>query len=157
MTVSLADPKVVYGAYGVLQMSRDAGKSWSEVGPLPDNLIDMAASANDAKTIYAATEMGLAVSKDEGRTWETILDGAPVSFVEVTGDGTAYAFVLGRGFVRFREDQPTPDTVSNDWGNRIPLHLAVDPTNAKRMFVATHKGDILVSADGGIKWTVLGG
>lgn len=157
MTVSLADPKVVYGAYGVLQMSRDAGKSWSEVGPLPDNLIDMAASANDAKTIYAATENGLVISKDEGRTWETILDGAPVSFVEVTGDGTAYAFMLGRGLVRFREDQPKPETVSNDWGNRIPLHLAVDPVNAKRMFVATHKGDILVSADGGIKWTLLGG
>ncbi len=157
MTVSLADPKVIYGAYGVLQMTRDAGKTWSEVGPLPANLIDIAASAKDLKTLYAATEGGLSVSKDEGRTWKAILDGAPVSFVEVTGDGTAYAFMLGRGFVRFHEDQPEPETVSNDWGNRIPLHLAVDPANAKRMFVATHKGDILVSADGGIKWTVLGG
>jgi photosystem II stability/assembly factor-like uncharacterized protein len=157
MTVSLADPKIVYGAYGVLQMSRDAGKTWSEVGPLPDKLIDIAASAKDSKTLYAATESGLSVSKDEGRTWKAILDGAPVSFVEVTGDGTAYAFVVGRGFVRFREDQPKPETVSNDWGNRIPLHLAVDPANAKRMFVATHKSDILVSTDGGIKWTVLGG
>ena len=157
MTISLADPKVVYGAYGVLQMSRDAGKSWSKVGPLPDNLIDIAASAKDPKALYAATESGLSVSKDEGRTWKAIRDGAPVSFVEVTGDGTAYAFILGRGFVRFHEDQPTPETVSNDWGNRIPLHLAVDPENVKRMFVATHKSDILVSTDGGIKWTVLGG
>jgi len=157
MTVSLADPKVVYGAYGVLQMSRDAGKSWSVVGPLPDRLIDIAASAKDSKTIYAATESGLSVSKDEGRTWVTILDGAPVSLVEVTADGTVYVFVLGRGLARFREDQPKPETVSNDWGNRIPLHLAVDPANAKRMFVATHKSDILVSTDGGIKWTVLGG
>jgi photosystem II stability/assembly factor-like uncharacterized protein len=157
MTVSLADPKVVYGAYGVLQMSRDAGKTWFEAGPLPDNLIDMAASASDAKTIYAATENGLVISKDEGRTWNTMIDGAPVSFVEVTADGTAYAFVLGRGFLRFREHDPKPETVSNDWGNRIPLHLAVDPTDAKRMFVATHKGDILVSSDGGIKWTALGG
>lgn len=157
MTISLADPKVVYGAYGVLQMSRDAGKSWSKVGPLPDNLIDMAASASDARTIYAATEHGLVISKDEGGTWNTMVDGAPVSFVEVTADGTAYAFMLGLGFVRFHEDQPKPETVSNDWGNRVPLHLAVDPANAKRMFVATHKGDILVSTDGGIKWTVLGG
>jgi photosystem II stability/assembly factor-like uncharacterized protein len=157
MTVSLVDPEIVYGAYGVLQMSRDAGKTWSEAGPLPDNLIDIAASAKDSKTLYAATESGLSVSTDEGRTWKAILDGFPVSFVEVTGDGTAYAFILGRGFMRFHEDQPKLDTVSNDWGNRIPLHLAVDPANSKRMFVATHKGDILVSTDGGIKWTVLGG
>lgn len=157
MTVSLADPKIVYGAYGVLQMSRDAGKTWSEVGPLPDNLIDIAASAKDSKTLYAATESGLSVSNDVGRNWKTVLNGAPVSLVEVTGDGTVYAFVLGRGFVRFREDQPKPETLSNDWGNRIPLHLAVDPTNAKRMFVATHKSDILVSTDGGIRWAVLGG
>jgi photosystem II stability/assembly factor-like uncharacterized protein len=44
MTVSAADPAVVYGAFGGLQVSRDGGKTWSEAGQLPEGLIDLAAS-----------------------------------------------------------------------------------------------------------------
>jgi len=74
MTVSPADPTVVYGAFGSLQVSRDGGKTWSIAGPLPDRLIDLAASARDADTLYAATESGLLVSKDAGGTWAAAVE-----------------------------------------------------------------------------------
>ena len=67
MTVSLADPGTIYGAYGNLQVSRDAGKTWAEVGPAPEKLIDLAASARDADTLYAATELGLFVTATPAR------------------------------------------------------------------------------------------
>lgn len=156
MTVSSADPQVLYGAYGALQVSRDAGKTWSVVGPLPEKLIDLAASAKDADTIYAATEGGLSVSRDGGQTWETIVDGAPVSLVEVTADGTVYAFVVGRGLVRSAEAALNFAPLSSGLSDRILLHLAVDPTDKDRIFVASHQSDILASTDGGANWTELG-
>lgn len=51
MTLSAADPNVIFGAYGTLQASRDGGKTWSVVGPLPDKLIDLAASAKNTDTL----------------------------------------------------------------------------------------------------------
>ncbi|RWN03593.1 MAG: exo-alpha-sialidase [Mesorhizobium sp.] len=156
MTVSSADPQVLYGAYGALQVSRDAGKTWSVVGPLPEKLIDLAASAKDADTIYAATEGGLSVSRNGGQTWETIVDGAPVSLVEVTADGSVYAFVVGRGLVRSAEAALNFAPLSSGLSDRILLHLAVDPMDKDRIFVVSHQSDILASTDGGANWTELG-
>ncbi|TIN09035.1 hypothetical protein [Mesorhizobium sp.] len=109
------------------------------VGPLPEKLIDLAASAKDTDTIYAATEGGLSVSRDGGQTWETIVDGAPVSLVEVTADGSVYAFVVGRGLVRSAEAALNFAPLSSGLSDRILLHLAVDPTDKDRIFVASHK------------------
>ncbi|RWN56758.1 MAG: hypothetical protein EOS04_05150 [Mesorhizobium sp.] len=137
-------------------VSRDAGETWSVVGPLPEKLIDLAASAKDTDTIYAATEGGLSVSRDGGQTWETIVDGAPVSLVEVTADGSVYAFVVGRGLVRSAEAALNFAPLSSGLSDRILLHLAVDPTDKDRIFVASHQSDILASTDGGANWTELG-
>ncbi len=156
MTVSSADPRVLYGAYGTLQVSRDAGKTWSVVGRLPEKLVDLAASAKNADTLYAATEGGLLVSRDGGQRWETVVDGAPVSLIEVTADGSLHAFVLGRGLVRAAEADMNFETTATDWGDQILLHMAVDPADSNRMFVASHQGDIFASTDGGTNWAAFG-
>jgi photosystem II stability/assembly factor-like uncharacterized protein len=156
MTVSAADPRILYGAYGALQVSRDAGKTWSVVGPLPEKLIDLAASAKNADTVYAATEGGLLVSRDGGQRWETVVDGAPVSLIEVTADGSLHAFVLGQGLVRAAEADMNFETTAADWGDQILLHMAVDPTDSNRMFIASHQGDIFASTDGGTNWAAFG-
>ncbi|MGH9331062.1 MAG: exo-alpha-sialidase [Vicinamibacterales bacterium] len=156
MTVSPADPRVIYGAYGALQVSRDAGKTWSVAGPLPDRLIDLAASAGDARKLFAATEGGLMVTRDSGATWEAIFASAPVSMVEVAPDGRVYAFVLGRGLIGSADDPLDFEIVSGDWGERFLLHLAIDPSNPDRLFGATQDGAILASADGGKTWKTFG-
>lgn len=156
LTVSSADPQVLYGAYGELQVSRDAGKTWSVVGPLPEKLIDLAASARNADILYAAAESGLSVSKDGGRSWETVVQGTPVSLVEVTADGFVYAFILGRGLVRSAEADLDFALLSEDLGDRILLHIAIDPADKGRIFAASHQGDILASTDGGASWSGLG-
>ncbi|WP_230534653.1 WD40/YVTN/BNR-like repeat-containing protein, partial [Microvirga roseola] len=145
MTVSPADPNTIYGSYKGLQISRDAGKTWTVVGSTPDKLIDLAASARDADTLYAATEDGLLISKDAGKTWKPQLEGAPVSLVEVTPDGTLYAFVIGRGLVRSAEEPLNFAELGNDFGGGYLLHLAVDSTNPDRLFASTGKGRVLTS------------
>lgn len=156
MTVSPADPQTVYGAYGRIQTSRDGGKTWEISGPAPARLIDLAASSKDTETLYAATEGGLLVSSDAGGSWKPVLQGAPVSLVEVTQQGTVYVFVLGRGLLRSAEQQIDFSTVSSDWGERILLHLAADPTDPERLFAATQHGQILVSTDHGQIWAPFG-
>lgn len=156
MTVSSADPQVLYGAYGALQVSRDAGKTWSIVGPLPEKLIDLAASAKNANTVYAATERGLMASRDGGQTWVTVINGAPVSLIEVTADSFLYAFVLGQGLVRAGEADMVFKTISASWGDQVPVHMAVDPADSNRMFIASHHGDVFASSDGGTNWAAFG-
>ncbi|MBJ6127750.1 F510_1955 family glycosylhydrolase [Microvirga splendida] len=156
MTVSPADPNTIYGSHKGLQISRDAGKTWKMVGPTPDKLIDLAASAKNADTLYAATEEGLLVSKDAGKTWKPQLGGAPVSLVEVTPDGTLYAFVIGRGLVRSAEEPLNFTELGNDFGGGYFLHLAVDSTNPDRLFASTGKGRVLTSTDQGRTWSSFG-
>lgn len=157
MTVSPADPRTIYGAYGTLQVSHDAGKSWAAVGELPDRLIDLAASAKDAGTLYAATEGGLSLSRDGGVTWDLVLEGAPVSMVEVAPNGRLYAFVLGRGLLSSAEHPLDLQTVSGEWGDQFLLHLAFDPNDPARLFGATQEGVIVASGDGGQTWKTFGG
>lgn len=156
MSVSPGDPKTIYGSYGGLQISRDAGRTWKLIGPTPEKLIDLAASARSPDTLYAATEAGLLVSADAGTTWNPLLEGAPVTLVEVTPDGTLYAFVMDRGFVRSTEGTHEFEILSNDIGGGLLLHLAVDPTNPDRLFAATGRGRVLASSDKGRTWTSFG-
>jgi photosystem II stability/assembly factor-like uncharacterized protein len=156
MTVSPADPLTIYGAYGDIQVSRDGGKSWEIAGPAPERLIDLAASAKDKDILYAATETGLYVSLDAGKSWKPLLQGPPVTLVEVTPEAV-YAFVLGDGLLSSPEGQFKWTALSEDWGERYFLHFAADPTDPNRLFVATGDGQVLASKDQGKTWTAYGG
>ena len=156
MTISPADPEIIYGAYGDLQVSNDGGETWEVAGPAPAGLIDLAASAQTPDKLYAGAEDGLLVSTDGARSWSPILEGAPVSLVEVTPEGTLYAFVVGRGLVRSVEEPLELTTVNDDWGDQVLLHLAADPTDPDRLFAATHQGQVLASTDQGRSWSLFG-
>ena len=157
MTVSPADPSTIYGAFRGLQRSRDGGRTWTVIAAEPEKLIDLAASAKSPDTLYAATEAGLLLSTDAGKTWRTILEGAPVTTVEVTSDGTLYAFVIGRGLVRAAEGDLAFSTVSETPRTPPLMHLAVDPANPDQLFAAAGRGQVLKSIDRGRIWTTFGG
>jgi hypothetical protein len=156
MTVSPADPAVIYGAYGGLQVSRDGGASWEMAGPAPEGLIALAASPADPGRLYAATEAGLRVSADAGRSWQPAHPArAPVSSVTVARDGTVLAFVLDGGLQRATEPGLAWESVAADTGGHILLHLVRDPDDPLRLFAASHTGGILASTDGGATWAAL--
>ena len=158
MDVSKADANVVYGAYGALQVSRDGGKSWNVTGPLPEGLIDLAASAVATDRLYAATKSGLLYSKDAGNTWRPAHFRISVATMVQTGHkGEVYAFIIGLGLVRTQEPDLRWEIVSKSFGDRYLLHLAADPGDPRRLYVVTNVKQVLTSKDGGITWAELGG
>jgi photosystem II stability/assembly factor-like uncharacterized protein len=152
MDVSPADPQVIYGVYGDLQVSRDGGKNWAIVGQPPEGLIALAASATSAKRIYGATQMGLMVSDDSGATWRALaFGGQPVSMVATGPNGALYAYVVGSGLMSATEAKPeTWSSLSSD--PRIQLHLAIDDKDPNRLFAIAYEGGIIRSDDGGRTW-----
>lgn len=154
MTISPADPNVMYGAYGYLQVSRDGGETWEKVGRAPPGLIDVAASALDPDRLYAATEAGLLVSRDGGRNWQPqAFEGEAVSMVEAA-HGTLYAAVVGRGLMAADDvAEPNWRKLAEAPGSGIILHLAAGPSGSNQLYAADHGSILLASSDGGQSWT----
>ena len=155
MTASPAGPTILFGVFaGKLQRSWDAGATWELLGPVPYGLVDLAGSARNSDTLYAATDTGLLKSEDAGRTWAQIYpDAWPVSFVETGPDDTLYAFLQGRGLVRADEDSLNWTVVSEPLGGEYLTHFVTDGTRA---VASTGSGMLLISETGGRDWAVLG-
>lgn len=157
MDVSRADPRVIYGVYGGLQVSSDGGQTWRIAGRLPDGLIDLAASAKDVNTLYAATKGGLFISEDRGRSWRpAYFLKRPVTMVQSAADGSLYAFVYGSGLLRATEPGLDWSLVSDGFGESYFLHLAVDPRDAAKLYAVNDQGSVLASSDGGRTWAAFG-
>lgn len=150
---SKANPKTVYGLTNGLRVSEDGGKTWREVGVLPEALIHFATSAKAVKTLYAATQKGLLISRDQGASWKPAnLPGGVASMVHVTGKGKVYAFVIGVGLLAAQEPSLKWETISSKFEDRILLRMVDDPAKPGRLYAATVTGAVVTSVDGGKNW-----
>lgn len=162
MDVSKADPKVIYGVYGDVQRSADGGKTWSKIGPAPEGLIGLAASSKDANTLFAATQRGLFKSTDAGKTWQIAhIIARPATMVYATRTGDVYAYMVGSGLLRAKDESPNWEIVSPGPGADVILHFAADPKDGKRLYAVTYNPQsgaqsVVTSGDGGASWTKLG-
>ena len=152
MSVSPADPEVVYGLFGGIQVSRDAGETWTTSGPAPADTIDVAAAPDDPATLYAGTMEGLMVSTDFGASRaQSGPQGVPVTAVESTGSGEIYTFFAGGGLFR-RDGDGSWTALSEDFGQRVILHLAVDGDTPNRLAAVTNASAVLISEEAGRSW-----
>jgi hypothetical protein len=158
MDVSPVDPKTIYGSYGQIQVSRDGGSTWAIAGNPPADLIALAASSQKPERIYAATKSGLHASEDSGASWNALsFQGEIVSAVKTGPGKSLYAFVLGKGLMKATEDNMGEwQSLSNDFGEAIPLHLAIDGKDDRHLALTTHSNDVLESNDGGKSWRPFG-
>ena len=160
MDVSKADPNIIYGVYGDLQRSADAGRSWTRVGSAPIGIIALATSSQNADVLYAATRTGLQRSTDGGQSWQTD-SYRTTTVVYVTRGGTIYAFVVGTGLMRAVEKDIEWQVLNNDFGEHYVVHFAADPADQQRLYAVTlhsqtHAQNVIASRDGGSTWTRLG-
>lgn len=160
MDVSKADPRVIYGVFGVLQRSKDGGRTWERMGPPPRDIIGIGASGIDTNTIYAATQHGLQRSTDGGRSWKQESD-RPTTMVHVSADGAVYAFMIGMGLVRAAEKDLAWRVVGKGFGEEFLLHFAADPRDPQRLYAVTYNSrtrahSVIASRDGGERWAAFG-
>ena len=153
MTVSPAEPDVLYGSYGGIQVSRDAGRTWTVAGPGPDGLIDLAAAADEAGHLYAGTTQGLFESRDFGASWTVVAaEGQAVSSVEVASDGILRAFIAGDGLYALEAETMTKLGAMTE---SIILHMAFDSDDTELAIAVTQGSEVLSSTDGGKSWSPL--
>ncbi len=154
MALSPSEPGVVYGVGEGLRVSRDGGRTWKDVGPLPAKTFAIAVSNGNANVLYAATLKALYTSRDGGKNWDygyMILK--PATMVSVTPNGKLYAFIYGVGLIVADEPKFNWKVVSTDFQDRYLLYLAVDPANPARLYAAVDAGSVMTSGDGGKTWT----
>jgi hypothetical protein len=163
MAISPADPKRMYGAYaGTLQVSRDGGSTWAPIGSAPEGLLDLAASAASPDQLFAGTQFGLLRSTDGGKSWALAYSSEnPVPLVQVSSQGTIFAFVVGTGLLRSQEADLAWLAIGAKLGDRYVVHLAVDPRNERKLYAitmdrATQAQEIFASGDAGVTWNPLG-
>lgn len=152
MTVSPADPQRLWGAYrGQLYASMDGGTTWAVVDADLPQISALAADPRDADAVWAAGPAGILKSVDGGKTWGTVT-GVAFQGLAIGRDG-ATIYAVGRGGGAKSADAGatwTPIVLSTEGA---PAHVAVDPTDRDKVYVATYHGAMYGSVDGGGMWT----
>ncbi len=155
MTVSQADPSLIYGWYrGQLQRSTDEGKNWEVVPSNIANVYVLATSPTAKDTVYAGTANGLQLSRDQGNTWSGLnLDGAVTAFaVSPTSEQELVAYSDGQGLVLSKDTGTTWKKLGGYSGGMV-MHLAYDAQNPTTMYLISQNLEIHKTTDGGETWT----
>ncbi len=181
VAVAVGDPLLVIAATADsgLVLSRDAGKSWTEL-PTPKKASSVAIAASEANILYASFFAdGVWKSTDKGRTWNQLaagaLKGAEILEVAVSPKQPLDVYAIGSvgwggdflasndGGTSWRKcSQLTPDyeanpTLPHDSGApksaalSRPTNIAINPNNPKELFLSANWRPCL-STDGGNTW-----
>ncbi len=158
MTISPVDPNILYGWYGKLQRSTDAGQSWEIVETTLTGVISLRASGSDASTLFAATKTGLLVSTDQGSTWSSDsaqLEGAVVMALAIhpTDSQVLLSFSDALGLAKSSDGGKTWEAISEDFGGEFLMQMAFSPSTQDIIYVITVGNSIYKSTDAGETWT----
>lgn len=163
------DPATVFvTSFGALWTSRDRGTSWSRYPDLYSSFLDLATRADRPDEVIAATDEGISLSTDGGRTFHRVGNQPVASLVSWLADGTLLA--AGSGVFRSTDDGATlamtlpdlPEGGHDGDDDRWVLSLLVDPVRSDRIYAAvidgygrhfrTYQRPIFRTDDGGVSW-----
>jgi hypothetical protein len=133
---------------GTFRASADGGRSWEErTAPAPP--FDVAIAPGDPEQLVAATEQGLFVSRDTGRTWRQLRNDI-AGLLAWPGSGALF-LVDGRGAVARSHDGGREFERTGTIGARPEAFAANGPGE---LYAAVHGGEVRMSTDGGRTWTM---
>lgn len=144
---------VVFGSHRGMLVSRDAGKTWTPIGPAGDAMgISMPPGS---QTAYAAGHDVLFRSDDGGETWRkerpalpgTDIHGLAASAVT---PGRFYAYVAGQGLFRSDDGGTTWARAAAAPGSTMSMAVAMSG-DKDILFASTMEG-VQRSRDGGATW-----
>lgn len=154
MTVSQANPSIIYGTYqGQLQRSTNEGSDWETIESAPAGIYTLATSPNNESVLYAGTANGLLVSNDKGNTWESIdLDGT-IASVAVNPDDSnkIVAYVVDIGLMKTSDGGKSWQAVDG-YTSELIMQLAYDPQNTDVTYAINQSLEIYKTIDGATTW-----
>jgi photosystem II stability/assembly factor-like uncharacterized protein len=154
MTVSLADPNIIYGVYrGQLQSSNNEGRDWQLVQSNLANPIVLATSPTVKDMVYAGTTDGLLVSENRGDSWTKLgLNNSVVAVaVNPKNDQQIVAYSQGQGLALSSDGGKIWSQLATYTGNMV-MHLAYDAQNPSTLYLINQNLDIHKTTDNGATW-----
>ena len=154
MTISQANPSVLYGWYALMiQRSVDGGETWNvrKVGVPP--VLSMAASSQDSETLYAVIGAAFMISRNGGKDWETVdSDMQATALANHPRENLLVSYSGKYGVAKSANDGWTWEKLA-DWFVDEPIELiAMHPENTSVMYAVTSENNIYKSVDGGAIW-----
>ncbi|MGH7093769.1 MAG: WD40/YVTN/BNR-like repeat-containing protein [Stellaceae bacterium] len=155
---------------GGVWRSRDAGKTWQSKskGLISEDVHDVCVVHNGARLLYATTNKGVHISRDDGDNWElqapfdspsqysrtmkpSAIDNGTVWLCNGDGPPGSWGKLLrSRDYGQHWEDAHLPGKLeSSAWC------VATNPTDPKLIFAAAALGQYYRSKNGGEQWEVL--
>jgi photosystem II stability/assembly factor-like uncharacterized protein len=172
LAVAKSAPSTLYAASTAVWRSSDGGESWQEAGeglPRDTSFWALAVDPTRAEIVYAATfDSKVFKSADGGAHWRQMpipleTETMVVRFaIDAMTPSTVYAAYAGNwdphppGVLKSTDRGetwvPVFGLAAHSWVNSI----AIDPTDPRRLYVAT-SGGVFVSTDGAASWVPLDG
>ncbi|HJP23636.1 MAG: hypothetical protein QF546_04260 [Alphaproteobacteria bacterium] len=159
LAVSPSNPRLLFGLDDNLQVSRDGGMTWTQVGPAPKSVLGMALAAGAGARLYVATPRGLLASSDGGKTWAPAYGGKGkiiATLVTTTAAGRVFAHIHKQGLMVRNKGGAWRQLVAAKAFDGMLIRLAVDPQSPQHLFVVSQYMKIFESRDGGKTWTRYG-
>ena len=163
-------PGTIYATDNGFYRSRDAGATWTVIGPHNENVFSFALAASDPNVVYTIASDGLVYrSTNGGDTWTTpggMFAAYPNAngnlypyglAVDPTDENTVWALELNGNLYKSTDGGATFSIVLSDPADQAAVFLSVGPSGQN--IIVSSRGqsgggqNAVVSFDGGASWT----
>lgn len=157
MTVSTANPDIVYGHFSTLQRSMDGGQTWESAEGIIQPFM-LTTHSQKENVVFAATQAGVMVSEDYGDTWSDLssqLSSGAVSTFALGPNGTD-ALVFSQaleGLGKSTDGGITWKKIEGNFGGSALSFIAYDQKSSSNVYAISQENSIYKSTDGGETWS----
>ena len=158
MTISAANPTIVYGFFGAkMQRSIDGGESWEYAGGAIAPL-SLSPHPMNPDILYASTQSGVQISEDGGETWRSLsshLEGGAVSVFMVHPTDPQYALAFSErlgGLGKSVDGGSSWQSITERFGGDTVLYLSFSKGESNIVYALTHSNSVYKSTDRGDTW-----
>lgn len=158
MTISPANPEVMFGWYKErLQRSTDGGITWEWVDTDLSYTMLLVAHPTDENILYAMTFSGPFMSRDQGETWQSLVESESVLqmlslAVDPQNPNRMISYSNTWGLAMSEEEGSSWTSLEEDLGGESVLFFAIASKDSNTIYALTNQNRLYKTMDGGSEW-----